>query len=176
MSQRSKAPLLAAAGIIAVVAYFLFAPGARSTAPDFRLQTLDGRQVSLSDYRGRPVLLTFWATTCPSCVQEIPDLIALHNEFASAGFEIIGIAMSYDPPIQVQKFTQARNIHYTIALDLNAEAAAAYKVRVTPTNVLISPDGHVEYRNLGVINRQQLRTDIGRMLGQSPEKLSYVVD
>lgn len=176
MSTISKAPILVFIAILAAIGYFLFAPGAKSQAPDFSIQTLKGDEIKLSDYRGRPVLITFWATTCPSCIEEIPDLVSLHQEFAHEGLEVIGIAMSYDPPVQVQKFVEKRGLPYTIALDYKGLAAMAYKVRVTPTNILISPQGHIEYRNLGVLNRAQLQKDIRSMLDQSREKLANALD
>ena len=114
------------------------------TVPDVELQYIDGSRGHLNDYRGRPVLVTFWATTCRLCIREIPDLIALHEELGPKGLQISAIAMPYDHPAQVARYSQQRGLPYKVALDVEARAVRAFDhVRVTPTNFLLAPDGHI---------------------------------
>lgn len=136
-------------------------------APDITLTTLKGEKLSMQSLRGKPVLVTFWATSCASCIKEIPDILKLHDSFADQGLEIIAIAMSYDPPNLVKNFTERRKLPYTIALDLDGSAAKAFEeVRVTPTNFLIAPDGSIAIKNIGLFNPQNMHNEIAAMLNK----------
>ena len=160
-------PLLAIA-LLGTFGYLLLTPHSPKSRPDISLMTVDGEKLQLASMQGKPLLVTFWATTCPGCVSEIPHLIGLYNELAPSGLEIIGIAMDYDPPNQVLAMRKARNIPYPIALDIHAEAAHAFgNVRVTPTSFLIAPSGQVIYQVIGRMNMEKLRADILGMLGTS---------
>ncbi|MEZ5584745.1 MAG: TlpA disulfide reductase family protein [Candidatus Competibacteraceae bacterium] len=133
-------------------------------APELTVYTLDGRSIPLASLRGKPVLVTFWATTCPACVQEIPHLAALYREWQPAGLEIIGIAMAYDPPHYVLQMIEHRRIPYPIALDPLGEAAQAFgNVRLTPTSFLISPQGRIAEQRVGAWNPSALRASIQAM-------------
>lgn len=160
-------PLLAVA-VLGTFGYLLLTPHSPKTRPDISLMTIDGEELQLASLQGRPLLVTFWATTCPGCISEIPHLIELYDELAPRGLEIIGIAMDYDPPNQVLAMRKSRNIPYPIALDIHAEAAHAFgNVRVTPTSFLIAPSGQVIYRMIGRMDMDSLRADIIGMLGSS---------
>ena len=134
-------------------------------SPDITLKTINGSAVALKELRGRPVLVTFWSTTCPTCLNEMPHLAELYRELSPRGLEIIGIAMYHDPPNRVLNLYRKRGIPYTIALDIDAEAARAFgNVRVTPTSFLIDPDGMIVYRNSGVMHMESVRLKIMDML------------
>jgi peroxiredoxin len=154
-----------AVALVAVMAYVWLAPAGMNRAPDVRMTTLDGRTLQLSELSGQPVLVTFWATTCPSCVHEIPYLNALHEELGPRGLEVIGIAMDYDPPAQVTEMVRTRDIRYTIALDSTGEAAKAFgDVRLTPTSFLIAPDGRIVHQKIGDLDMPWVRGRIEGML------------
>lgn len=160
-------PLLAVA-LIGAFGYLLLTPTSLETRPDISLTTIDGEELQLAGQQGQPLLVTFWATTCPGCIKEIPHLIELYNELAPRGLEIIAVAMDYDPPNQVLAMRKARNIPYPVALDIHADAARAFgNVRVTPTSFLIAPSGQVIYQKIGAMNMNKLRADILAMLGSS---------
>jgi peroxiredoxin len=160
-------PLLAVA-LIGAFGYLLLTPTSLETRPDISLTTIDGEELQLAGLQGQPLLVTFWATTCPGCIKEIPHLIELYNELAPRGLEIIAVAMDYDPPNQVLAMRKARNIPYPVALDIHADAARAFgNVRVTPTSFLIAPSGQVIYQKIGAMNMNKLRADILAMLGSS---------
>ena len=148
--------------------YLWLAPAGLSEAPDITVQTIKGEKITLSQLRGKPVLVNFWATTCPGCIKEMPHLIELYRELAPEGFEIIGIAMSYDPPNQVIALADRQKIPYPVALDLTGEAARAFgDVRLTPSNFLIAPDGRVVHQKIGEMDMQKVRAMILDMLAQS---------
>ena len=101
-------PLLAVA-LIGTYGYLLLTPTSLETRPDISLMTIDGEELQLASLQGQPLLVTFWATTCPGCVREIPHLIELYEELAPRGLEIIAVAMDYDPPNRVLAMRKARN-------------------------------------------------------------------
>ena len=159
---------LLAIALPVTLGWLLFAPDVLRTSPDISLLDLDGNELHLADYRGRPLLVTFWATTCTGCVREIPHLIELYRELAPQGLEIIGVAMNYDPPNHVLAMRDARRIPYPIALDIHADAARAFgDVRLTPTTFLIAPDGRIVYWRSGELDLDKLRADIIGLLQQA---------
>ena len=155
---------LALAVVLAVAAVW-FMPAGLRPAPPLVGQTLDGRTLTLEQLRGKPVLVTFWATTCPSCIEEMPHLIDLYRDLHPKGLEIIGVAMAYDPPEQVRAMAAKRQIPYPVVLDTQARIAREFdNVRLTPTSVLISPNGNIVQYRLGLLDLPKLRETIQEML------------
>jgi len=151
--------------LVAAVAYVWLSPTGLQRAPNIALQTLAGKKLDLKDLRGHPVLINFWATSCPGCVKEMPELAALYRDLAPKGLEIIGVAMAYDPPNQVMEMSKERKIPYPIALDLKGQAAKAFGgVQLTPTSFLIAPDGRIVKQKIGEVNIDTLRREIEGML------------
>ena len=136
-----------------------------SKAPGIYLSFIDGQTVNVRSYQGKPLLVTFWSITCALCLEEIPKLTELYSELNPYGFEIIAIAMSYDPPNRVVELSKKRKIPYSIALDINSDAEMAFgRIRATPTNFLIDADGKIVQRNIGTLNIKQLRSKIKKLL------------
>ncbi|HHW76972.1 MAG TPA: TlpA family protein disulfide reductase [Xanthomonadaceae bacterium] len=151
--------------VIVAAAVIWFMPAGLRQAPPLVGQTLDGRTLTLAQLRGKPVLVTFWATTCPSCIEEMPHLIELYRELNPKGLEIIGVAMAYDPPEQVRTLVRQRQIPYPVVLDSEEHIAREFdNVRVTPTSVLISPEGRIVHYRLGLLDLPKLRETIREML------------
>jgi len=135
------------------------------TAPDVELGIVDGRTLNLKQLQGRPVLVVFWATSCPGCIKEIPHLIHLYHDLAPRGLEIIAVAMAYDPPNRVMEMRQQKQIPYPVALDIQGEVASAFgDVHQTPNTFLIDPQGRVVKQFIGRLDMAQLRTDLNSML------------
>ncbi|MBK8182902.1 MAG: TlpA family protein disulfide reductase [Candidatus Competibacteraceae bacterium] len=140
-------------------------PAGLRQAPPLAGQTLDGRTLSLEQLRGKPVLVTFWATTCSSCIEEMPHLVELYRDLNPKGLEIIGVAMAYDPPDQVRAMVKQREIPFPIVLDTQERIAQEFdNVRLTPTSVLISPEGRIVHYRLGLLDIPKLRDTIQGML------------
>jgi len=136
-----------------------------SRAPDIHLNFINGQTVNVHSYKGKPLLVTFWSITCTFCLEEIPALTRLYNELNPHGLEIIGIAMSYDPPNRVIELSEKRKIPYSIALDINSNAEKAFgNIRTTPTSFLINSDGKIVQHNVGTMNMKKLRSKIKRLL------------
>lgn len=164
LNKETLAAGVALAVVLAFAVIWLMPAGLRQ-APPLVGQTLDGRTLTLEQLRGKPVLVTFWATTCPSCIEEMPHLIELYRDFNPKGLEIIGVAMSYDPPDQVRAMAEQRQIPYPIVLDSQEHIAREFdNVRLTPTTVLISPDGRIVQYRLGLLDLPKLRETIKTML------------
>ena len=150
-----------AALLVATTAWSYLLPAPARAAPNVTFQTLKGQKIALQSLRGRPVLVNFWATTCAICMEEMPHLIELYKELNPAGFEIIGVAMSYDPPNQVLELTEATQLPYDISLDLDSAIATAFDdVQLTPSSFLIDPEGKIVLNKLGALDLAALRHQI----------------
>jgi peroxiredoxin len=134
-------------------------------APPFRLTTFDGKPVSLSDYRGKVVLLDFWATFCPPCVQALPQLQALHQKHSGRGFAVIGVTVD-DRAALVRKATRRAKVTYPI-LKATAEVWNAYKVNALPALILLGRDGKILKRYGGEADKKAMFAEIERALGPS---------
>lgn len=157
---------LFALALVGALAYVWLSPEGLKRVPDVALRTLDGDEIKLAELRGKPVLVTFWATSCPGCVKEIPHLIELYQEFGPRGLQLVAVAMSYDPPDHVLAMRDTRQIPYPIALDIKGEAARAFgDVRLTPTSFLIAPDGRIVRQKIGEMEMADVRAQIRAMLG-----------
>lgn len=160
MNVRRRASLLVVFGLIALLGALaaLLLPGRRDTAPDVTFTLLDGRTQALSALRGRPVLVSFWATSCAPCIEELPDLVRLYRELKPKGFELIAVAMPYDPPLHVQDFVRRHDVPYPVALDVSGAAARAFeKVEFIPIAFLIDPGGEIVLRHIGKLDIERVR-------------------
>lgn len=154
--------------IFFTVAFLWFAPSGVRPAPDITFNTLDGKTIDLKSLKGKPVLVTFWATSCPGCIKEMPHLIELYKELHGKGLEIIGVAMPYDRPDHVIEMSKRKQIPYPIAIDIQGEAVTAFgKVQLTPTSFLINPEGKIVKHKIGEMDMTALHHQIQAML--SPE-------
>jgi peroxiredoxin len=175
MKSRTALVSLCVATLLSVPAYQLWQSSILQQAPDITLVTTSGEKIALSDLRGKPLLVTFWATTCTTCMEEMPSLIDLYRELSPRGLNVIGIAIFYDPPNRVLDVQASRDIPYTIALDIDAQASRAFgDVGLTPTTFLIGPDGRVVYRKVGAMEMDKVRGEILEMLGaaHTPQAVS----
>ncbi|OGU37658.1 MAG: thioredoxin, partial [Hydrogenophilales bacterium RIFOXYA1_FULL_63_33] len=137
-------PLLIVVTVLAIAGALAYALIDKPTAPASTFTTLEGKPITLNDLRGKIVLVNFWATSCPGCVKEMPDLIETYNQYKERGFEVVAVAMSYDPPNYVANFAKTRQLPFPVALDVNGEHARAFgNVQLTPTSFIIGKDGHI---------------------------------
>ncbi|TCT11229.1 peroxiredoxin family protein [Paralcaligenes ureilyticus] len=124
--------------------------GAAKTAPDVTFVSLTGQKITPADLRGKVVLVKFWATSCVTCIQQMPDMIKTYDALAPKGFEAIAVAMQYDPPNYVQNYAQTRKLPFPVAIDAQGQIAKAYgNISLTPTAFLIDKQGHIIKRYLG---------------------------
>jgi len=158
-------PLLIAVAALAIVGALAYALMEKPGAPASTFTTLEGKTLTLNELRGKVVLVNFWATSCPGCVKEMPDMVEVYREYKDRGFEIIAVAMSYDPPNYVQSFVQTRQLPFPVALDVTGEHARAFgDVQLTPTTFIIGKDGRILEHKLGEIDFVRLRALLDREL------------
>lgn len=145
----------------ALLGYLWLAPSGQAPAPQANFKDLQGKQFSLEQLRGKPVIINFWATTCPGCVLEIPALVELSQKYSANNLVIIGVAMDYDPESQVREMVRQKKMTYPVVLDSKGELAEAFgQVTLTPTTFFISKDGKIFKHKLGEISHAELETTI----------------
>ena len=121
------------------------------------VQDLNGEPVALDSIKGKPTVITFWATTCPGCVKEIPHIQELHDKYADRGVNVVGLAMSYDPLDQINAMVKQKDMTYTIWQDKTGRGAEVFgPVRVTPTFFVLDSQARVAYQKIGLIDMDRV--------------------
>ena len=115
----------------------------KMVAPDFQLKSLEGKTIKLSDYKGKVVVLNFWATWCPPCREEIPDLVSLQKQYAAQGLVILGVSMDEGGPARVASFAKKFGINYPIVMGDEKTSAAYGGIEALPTTFIINRKGNV---------------------------------
>ena len=143
---------------------------AATQLPELTFKSIKGKVVTSSDLKGHPVLILFWATDCSSCIQEIPGLIDLYNDYENSEAKILAVAMYYDPPNRVVSISKGMQLPYSIILDPQAKLAQALNVQVTPTHILVAPNGEIVKRVVGLMSSREIRTHFDQMLADQAKK------
>ncbi|MDP2056947.1 MAG: TlpA disulfide reductase family protein [Thiobacillus sp.] len=158
-------PILIAIATLAIVGALVFALMDKPGAPAATFTTLEGKSIALDELRGKVVLVNFWATSCPGCIKEMPGMVETYNQYRDRGFEIIAVAMSYDPPNYVLSFVQTRQLPFPVALDVDGAHARAFgNVQLTPTSFIIGKDGRILEQKLGELDFVKLKALLDREL------------
>lgn len=118
--------------------------------PDFTLSTLEGKSVKLSDLKGKPLWVNFWATWCPPCRAEMPEMKQKYAQFKDKGLVILGVDMSEDPGT-VKQFVKGNGYNWTFLLDSGGQVASQYYVTGIPTHLFIGTDGVIKAMQVGGI-------------------------
>jgi cytochrome c biogenesis protein CcmG/thiol:disulfide interchange protein DsbE len=134
------------------------------TAADFNLRDATGVDVRLSDYKGKVVLLNFWATWCSPCKAEIPWFENFQRTYANQGFAVIGISMDEDGWKAVRPYMEATRINYRIAIGDNALAQKYGGVESLPETLLIDRDGRIASRHIGIVSKSDYESEIVQLL------------
>lgn len=141
----------------------------RQPAPDFALKDENGVTVRLSDYRGKVVLLNFWATWCGPCKIEIPWFVQFESRYKDRGFAVIGISLDEGGWDDVKPYLRRINVNYRVLMG-NDEVARRYGgVEALPTSFLIDRDGRIAATHVGLVSKQDYETDIGALLAGEPK-------
>ena len=123
----------------------------KGAAPQLELKDIEGRALRLSDYKGKVVLLNFWATWCAPCRAEMPDLIKWQREYRRHGLQIIGVTYPPEDPAEVRKFIKSINVNYPIALGEKQSKAVFDEGETIPISVVIDKSGMVREIIQGII-------------------------
>jgi peroxiredoxin len=143
------------------------APLKGALAPDFTLSSLDGVKVRLSDYRGKAVLLNFWATWCAPCKIEMPWFVELQKQYGPAGLQILGVAMDDASPEEIAKFTKEMGINYPVLLGKDTVGDAYGGVEFLPYSFYIDRNGKVLDVAYGFKGRSEIEDDVKKIIASS---------
>ncbi len=177
--------IVAAVGLLAIIAVGLLHPGSTPTvssstsstssgapvglqvgnaAPNFTLTTLDGKQVSLSDFRGKAVMINFWYAACPGCLEETPGIERFYAAQHAAGKDLVILAVnSVDDAPTAQQFVQQYAITYTPVLDDNQRVATLYNLTATPTSYFIDRQGIIRSVVVGPVDEATLQQKVAEI-------------
>jgi peroxiredoxin len=157
-------PILVFGGLLLAAAWF-FWKGQDNRIPQGEFVLLDGSKISSEELKGKVTLVNFWATSCTTCVAEMPELIATYEKYHQKGYETLAVAMSYDPPNFVVNFAQTRKLPFKVALDHSGSNAKDWgNIEITPTTFLVDKDGKIVKRFVGSPNFEELHVLIEKLL------------
>ena len=164
-----KTALIAGAAVaIALGAVGYVALGQRDAAPPVDMVLLDGSKTNLADLRGKVVLVNFWATSCVTCVKEMPQMVETYQKFRERGLDFVAVAMSYDPPAYVDNFARTRNLPFKVAIDNTGQIARDFgDVKLTPTTYLLNKRGEIVKRYVGEPDFDELHRLIEKLLAEA---------
>ncbi|MDE2429444.1 MAG: TlpA family protein disulfide reductase [Burkholderiales bacterium] len=129
---------------------FYLSLSAKPAMPDVSFTNLKGEKISAQSLRGKVVMVNFWATSCTTCIAEMPHMIETYNKYNKQGLEFVAVAMSYDPPNYVLNYSETRKLPFQVALDVQGRLAQAFgDVKLTPTTFVIDKQGHILKRYVG---------------------------
>jgi len=126
-------------------------------APDFTLETMEGKNFTLSDHRGKVVVLNFWATWCGPCRKEIPDFMELHKEMKDNGVLFAGVSLDEQGWEKVRPYANDMGINYPIMVDDGNVSRQYGPIRAIPTTLIINKKGQVEYVAPGMLTKEKLK-------------------
>jgi cytochrome c biogenesis protein CcmG, thiol:disulfide interchange protein DsbE len=138
-------------------------PRVGEPAPTFSLVSIDGSTTSLSDLRGHPVLVNFWASWCPPCRGEMPDIDRVAAEYRDSGLVVVGVDLEEDRE-PVARYAQTLGLGLTLLLDPGGSVSTRYNVTGLPTSYFVDRDGLIRDRNVGPLTPKGLRSKVAQIL------------
>jgi peroxiredoxin len=161
--------VFAGAAVVAVaVAAGVFFSSGSSAAPASTFVLLDGSKQTTEDLKGKVTLVNFWATSCVTCVAEMPKVIDTYNKYQARGYDTLAVAMSYDPPSYVVNFTETRKLPFKVAIDNTGAVAQAWgDVKLTPTTYIVNKQGQIVKRYVGEPDFNELHRLIEKLLAET---------
>jgi peroxiredoxin len=135
--------------------------------PNFKVSEISGKTITQTDIAGKVTVINFWATSCVTCVKEMPQLVSTYEKFKPQGLEFIALAMSYDPPMYVVNFAETRKLPFMVAMDSDGSAAKSFgKIQLTPTTLVINKQGKIVKRYVGEPNWNDFHTLLEKLLAE----------
>ena len=162
---------------VGLVAAFLIWPtqvpadNVRKTAPNFTLSDSKGAAVRLSDYKGKVVLLDFWATWCHGCKTEIPWYMEFQNKYKDKGLAVIGVSMDDDGWKSVKPFLEEQKMNYAVVIG-NEALAKLYSVDALPVTLLIDRNGKIAVSHVAMVEKDAFEKEIRALLQDRPKKIA----
>ena len=139
-----------------------------SAAPASTFVLLDGSKKTTDDLKGKVTLVNFWATSCVTCVAEMPKVIATYDKYKAQGYDTLAVAMRYDPPSYVVNFAETRKLPFQVAIDNTGAVAKAWgDVALTPTTYIVNKRGEIVKRYVGEPDFPELHKLIEKLLAEA---------
>lgn len=161
----SPRKILIPLAIVALLGALLFILAQKSQAPQVTFTTLEGKTISMAELKGKTVLVNFWATDCPGCIAEMPELIHTYQQYRSRGFEVVAVAMPYDPPSQVLNYSKNNALPFPVMHDGFGEISTKFEdVRLTPTSFIVDAQGRIIRKVIGELDFASLRALLDKQL------------
>jgi peroxiredoxin len=135
-------------------------------APDFSLTALDGKTMKLSDFRGKAVLLNFWATWCEPCKVEMPWFVDLQKKYGPQGLQVLGVAMDDASPAEISGFARKMGVNYPVLLGKEEVGAQYGGIEYLPSTFYIGRDGKVLDHVFGLVSRSEIETNVQKALAE----------
>ena len=156
---------LAAPALALAIGFGAFMATAGNAAPDSSFVLLDGSKQTTHDMQGKVTLVNFWATSCVTCVGEMPKVIATYEKYKAQGFDTMAVAMSYDPPAYVVNYAETRKLPFKVAIDNTGAVARAWgQVQLTPTSYVVNKHGQIVKTYVGEPDFAELHKLIEKLL------------
>ena len=147
------------------IATLALAACGKSEAPASTFVLLDGSSQTTADMKGKVTQVNFWATSCTTCVAEMPQIVATYDKYKDKGYDTIAVAMQYDPPSYVVNFAQTRKLPFKVAIDNTGKVAEAWgDVKLTPTTYIVDKQGQIVKKYVGAPNFDELHKLIEKLL------------
>ena len=151
--------------VLGILVFLGFSLLNKTQAPNVTFTTITGQKISMLDLKGKVVLINFWATDCPGCIKEMPDLIKTYNNYKTKGFEVISVAMPYDPPAQVLNYTRQKALPFPVMHDGFGEITKAFgDVNLTPTAFIFNKKGERIQHTIGELDFVKLQQLLNKEL------------
>lgn len=142
--------------------------GNSQKAPTTTFVLLDGSRQTTADMTGKVTLVNFWATSCVTCVAEMPSMMTTYDKYKARGYDTLAVAMSYDPPSYVVNFAETRRLPFKVAIDNTGVVAKAWgDVQLTPTSYLVNKRGEIVKKYVGTPDFAALHLLIEELLAES---------
>lgn len=151
--------------IIALLVFLGLQLSNKPTAPAVTFNTIDGKQISMASLKNKVVLVNFWATDCPGCVKEMPQLINTYNAYHHKGFEVIAVAMPHDQITQILNYSKSQALPFPVTHDSTAEITGKFgQVNLTPTAFIYNKQGQLLQRTIGELDFKALQQLLNKEL------------
>ena len=156
------------AAVASALGAYVFVGTGVTTAPESTFVLLNGSKVNTSSFKGKVTLVNFWATSCTTCVAEMPQIVSTYDKYKNKGYDTLAVAMSYDPPAYVVNFAETRQLPFKVAIDNTGSVAKAWDdVKLTPTTYIVNKQGQIVKRYVGKPDFAELHVLIEKLLAAS---------
>ena len=168
MPRQSPIRRRALAGLTALALTAALAGCAQDAAPKSTFVLLDGSRQTTADMKGKVTLVNFWATSCTTCVAEMPQIVSTYDKYKAKGYDTLAVAMQYDPPSYVVNFAETRKLPFKVAIDNTGKVAQAWgDVKLTPTTYIVNKQGQIVKKYVGAPNFDELHKLIEKLLAEA---------